>query len=40
MFVGAMLAEFSFNITYVYEVFGCDLEFIPNRVVYGRRFLG
>jgi len=40
MFVGAMLAEFRFNITYIYEVFGGDLENIPNRVVYGLHFLG
>ena len=40
MFVGAMLAEVCFDLTYVHPVFGSDLDNIPNRVLYGFHFLG
>ena len=40
MFVGAMLAEVCFNITYIYAFFGADLENIPNRIVSGLHLLG
>ena len=40
MFVGAMLAEVCFDLTYVHTVFGSDLDNIPNRVLYGFHFLG
>lgn len=40
MFIGAILSEICFDITYVYTVFGGDLENIPNRVFYGLHLLG
>jgi len=39
LFVGAMIAEVCFDITYVYTIFG-DLNNIPNRVFYGLHFWG
>jgi len=40
LFVGAMLADVSFDITYVHTVFGSDLDSIPNRIFYGLHLLG
>jgi hypothetical protein len=40
LFVGAMLADISFDIIYIHKVFGDDLHNIPNRVFYGFHFMG
>lgn len=40
LFVGAMLAEVCFNLTYGHAIFGSELENIPNRILYGLHFLG
>jgi len=40
LFVGAMIAEVCFDLTYVHGVFGSDLDSIPNRIIYGFHFMG
>lgn len=40
LFVGAILAEVCFDITYVHTIFGSDLDNIPNRISYGFHLLG